>query len=178
MVPFFHSGDVVEVRPVDFQSLKNGNVVLFSDTKGKHIVHRVLLKKEEGEKKFVITRGDNCSRVDGETSTENIIGKVVGRVRRNTVYPITRTEEYLGLFLGSLIHKLRNFIIFRIAPRLLNLLHPAMIKGLLPIAHIEVGNRRMTTIRKHIIAIRETSEFGETVWVHPLLRRIKKLSGI
>lgn len=71
MLPMIHQDDELDIRPVDFDSLKINDMAVFKE-KDKLITHRVIYKT----KKYVITKGDNNPTSDGKIYRRQIIGQV------------------------------------------------------------------------------------------------------
>lgn len=108
MQPFIRRGlDTVTVCPLR-RKPKRGDIVLFVDHRGKHVVHRVY----KTEQNTVWTLGDGCNAPDPPVSYEDI-GGIVTQVRRGnrTVNTDTAFSRLLGkiwmssLFLRPAMHR-------------------------------------------------------------------------
>ena len=72
MEPKYHVGCVTYVKPVDFDELKDGDVITFT-TGSLTVTHRIV--SIDKEKQTVITKGDANNTEDGSIAYSNIKGK-------------------------------------------------------------------------------------------------------
>lgn len=72
MEPKYHVGCVTYVKPIDFDELKDGDVITFT-TGSLTVTHRIV--SIDKEKQTVITKGDANNTEDGSISYSNIKGK-------------------------------------------------------------------------------------------------------
>lgn len=72
--------DYVIIEPLK-RSPMRGDIVLFSDDKGRYVVHRV----KRLSKEFVITQGDSCTTEDTPLRYDQIWGIVTKMERKNRV---------------------------------------------------------------------------------------------
>lgn len=82
MTPFIRDGDVVCVYPAEGRTIGPGDVVAAADpSTGRVIVHRVIIRFQEGGISSFVIKGDNCRAPDGRFDAGRMIG-VIGRVER------------------------------------------------------------------------------------------------
>jgi len=78
MYPVIKPGSVIIIEPLRIKGTPVvGEIVAIEREKG-IVVHRVVKIKDEGGKRFYITRGDSNSRTDQPVPVEKIIGRVTG----------------------------------------------------------------------------------------------------
>ena len=88
MSPFIRDGDIIQVKPAEASSITPGDIVLYSNPDGFAVVHRVVVKKTEGERTVLLTKSELPSGQSYEcVRPEELLGKVVkveskGRRRR------------------------------------------------------------------------------------------------
>jgi hypothetical protein len=86
MNPLLKRGDTLLVAPCNPQEIHPGDVVLFPNSQGRQVVHRVVAITTEG----VTTRGDNNPDVDNEAvAPHKIIGRVTAIQRQGRTLPIS-----------------------------------------------------------------------------------------
>jgi ribosomal protein S18 acetylase RimI-like enzyme len=103
MRPFIQDGDFITISPVENFSLKVGNVVLYSASGNRIIVHRIIRKyKKEGKITFFI-KGDAAFGSPDRVDAQNVLGKVtaVERKGRRRSYD-TKFNRLIGWFAASL----------------------------------------------------------------------------
>ena len=79
MHPFIRNGDTLIIRPSVAADLNIGDIVLYLDPSGIHVVHRLIKRNGPAS---LITKGDYLDYYDPPVSTEQVLGKVVA-VERN-----------------------------------------------------------------------------------------------
>jgi signal peptidase I len=73
MRPAIRHGDLLRVEPVDWRTLRPGDVVLFR-LGGRLLAHRVV--RADGTK--LVTRGDRSPREDPPVTADQVLGRVAG----------------------------------------------------------------------------------------------------
>ncbi|MFH0931465.1 MAG: methyltransferase domain-containing protein [Candidatus Zixiibacteriota bacterium] len=77
MEPFLFSSDILTVKPASSSELKRGDIILFEDSTGNPILHRIQKKSKK-----ILVRGDNLLSASEEVPTAKILGKVIN-IERN-----------------------------------------------------------------------------------------------
>ncbi|TLU83385.1 MAG: signal peptidase I [Chlorobium sp.] len=96
MLPLFRVPDRLLVETNASQHLKEGDVIVFLNNSGTHVVHRIVGLVSEG----YITQGDNSSYPDDISVTpEMVIGKVVSACR------VKRKRKVYGGIRGMVLHR-------------------------------------------------------------------------
>ena len=90
MSPLIRDGDTVTLAPPDGR-IRIGDVILFRDSLGRPVLHRVIRKTPTG----VITRGDACLEQDGITAHYDILGRVVDVSGRGFRFHLRAPYKYL-----------------------------------------------------------------------------------
>ncbi len=67
-----------------------GDVVLFKNSSGEYVLHRVIKKTRDG----YVTRGDNCVRNDGAVPPEAVIGVLEGFYKGEKYYDCASSVPY------------------------------------------------------------------------------------
>lgn len=115
MQPSFNRGDAVFVRKIDFESLKEGDVVTVAFKSGEGTyTHRIV--SIDYDKKQLKTAGDNTGVVDIESASENqILGKVWFSVPLLGYFSLwlTDTSYAAAIVLMVLIVMLVSFLVKR-----------------------------------------------------------------
>ena len=78
MHPFIQDGDLVEVQPVEANSVRRGDVVFCRLPDNRLVVHRVI-RAGQG---YFLTQGDALPHPDGRVPAENVLGRVDIVLRR------------------------------------------------------------------------------------------------
>lgn len=76
MWPDVRDGDVIEIEQVDFAGLRVGDIAYTVNRAGKILVHRVVKKTNNGQGRFVVTKGDALEFPDEIISAERVLGRV------------------------------------------------------------------------------------------------------
>jgi uncharacterized repeat protein (TIGR01451 family) len=93
MVPAIRDGELLHVRPVVVEELRQGDIVLFADG---HFfrAHRLVLVDRDGD--VFITQGDAGGEADGALSSQQLLGKVVAKEEEDAAGRV-RTVPLCGL---------------------------------------------------------------------------------
>jgi hypothetical protein len=81
MRPFIEDGDVLEVEPASGWEVKVGDVILYSVSGGRIVVHRVVKKYAE-EAVVLFTKGDSTPGLDQRIYGDQVLGKVTAIERQ------------------------------------------------------------------------------------------------
>ncbi len=96
MEPTINAGEYVLYSNTDFDSVEVGNVIVYENSSGMYIIHRVIEKNEN----YLITKGDNNAIEDNEKITPNMVyGKYI------------MTLHFLSIFSGGISKNLIFFIL-------------------------------------------------------------------
>ena len=127
MQPLLRDGDILLVKPVRYQNIRVGHVILCSADSGSIVVHRVIRKISCKNDEHFLIKGDRAQQPDGWITSDQIYGIVISITRdevevkmRNPVFrflnllALIRSRTRLGqrgcLFrLGLLLKKLPVF---------------------------------------------------------------------
>ncbi|MBN2254417.1 MAG: S24/S26 family peptidase [Deltaproteobacteria bacterium] len=90
MYPLLRDSDMVVVSPVPVERLKKGTIVVFEETKGEYIVHRLVKKTGDGK---VILRGDGYNLPLESAAADAVVGRATGIIRGGRLIRISRTRE-------------------------------------------------------------------------------------
>ncbi|MFR5683009.1 MAG: signal peptidase I [Clostridia bacterium] len=81
MEPNIREGDVIIIKQCDEQTLKEGDIITFRNSKNEFITHRIISIEEEQNEKLYVTKGDNNTIEDLEKISFNAIeGILIFRV--------------------------------------------------------------------------------------------------
>ncbi len=98
MWPGFQEGDLLEVRPASISTLRCGDCIVFRDTDGCQLVHRVVTAGRS-----IQTRGDALLENDCfDVTDKQLVGKVIRRYRLGQELFIH--GGWRGRFLGKAYH--------------------------------------------------------------------------
>ncbi len=99
MLGTFLPADWLKYETASFFSIKQGDVLIFSDQTEKRLVHRVMHIKEEG----IVTQGDNNIKIDSELLTpDRLIGKVTHYERHGRKHMVWNGR--LGMMRARVLH--------------------------------------------------------------------------
>lgn len=79
MLPTIQDGEILDVRPVKWTSVKVGDIVLFRDGT-EFTAHRVLRRKND----LIVTRGDSGTGVGVGVRGWEIVGKITSKICART----------------------------------------------------------------------------------------------
>ncbi len=97
MAPFLNSGTVVTIGSADVGSLKPGDLILFKNSAGRPVLHRIIRTRNlNGHPSAFLTKGDALRNYDEPVPADRVMGKVVNVEKRNVsghVLPIDLTSR-------------------------------------------------------------------------------------
>lgn len=73
MEPNIREGDVIIIKQCDEQTLKEGDIITFRNSKNEFVTHRIISIEEEQNEKLYVTKGDNNTIEDLEKISFNAI---------------------------------------------------------------------------------------------------------
>jgi signal peptidase I len=82
MRPFIQDGDFIVVSPIENSFVKIGDVVFYSTTENKIIVHRVIRRYKKNGRMAILIKGDATFGLPDKVDSQNVLGKVVA-IERN-----------------------------------------------------------------------------------------------
>ncbi|HJW88440.1 MAG TPA: signal peptidase I [Dehalococcoidia bacterium] len=103
MHPFIRDNDILHVEPARASQLKLGDVILFCDSQGKYITHRLVKKGTENGRVLLTTKGDNTAFCDLPIPATEMMGRVV-EIERNG--RCLRLDRGAGRMFNSLVYRL------------------------------------------------------------------------
>jgi signal peptidase I len=81
MWPFLKGNEILTIKKVTLSSLQIGDLILFKDSSGMPILHRIIKKSRIGDYQFYFyTKGDSLLALDDKVSGNEVLGKVCGIV--------------------------------------------------------------------------------------------------
>ena len=87
MTPLLQVGDQVELEMVQPDNLRPGDIVVLEESHGM-LTHRYWQTMEHSGEKYLVTRGDRPLAYDQPRPADDLIGRVVGRVRDGKSLPL------------------------------------------------------------------------------------------
>jgi signal peptidase len=103
MRPFIRDGDFIVVSPVEYSSIKTGDVVFYLTAKNKALVHRVIKKskKDKDDRITMYIKGDATFSTAEKVEMQKILGKVVAVERNGRKKKLdTKLYQLTGLLLA------------------------------------------------------------------------------
>ena len=82
MRPFIKDGDLITVRPIENSSIRTGDVVFYSTSEDKVVVHRVINKYGKNASVAMVIKGDATFGPPDNVNSKNLLGKVIA-IERN-----------------------------------------------------------------------------------------------
>lgn len=116
MGPLIRSGDIVSVRKTPFATLGRGDIVLFINTDGSYMAHRILRKQTKAGRVFVHTKGDAQVEYDPWVPADKILGKIYKVEKRRSNRPLKILDlETIGWQTGGRLIALIQIAISKVA---------------------------------------------------------------
>lgn len=107
MYPFLRDNDFVIVKKTTPGSLRKGNILVYLERNGQHIVHR-LVKKGKGD--ILYLKGDGYNLLPESINRDSIVGRAIGFVRNNRYKPLNRGMELRSWFVSVLKEYAKHFL--------------------------------------------------------------------
>lgn len=76
MQPALDDGDLVTVEPVNAQSVRAGDIVLYQSLRDTALIHRIVRMEARSSGRFMVTRGDACATTDVPVPIHHVMGRV------------------------------------------------------------------------------------------------------
>jgi hypothetical protein len=173
MKPSYKEGDILRVKKVGVEAIKEGNVIIFKSPDMKaSAVHRVIALDDQHGQRSYITQGDNAERPDGIVHPKWIIGKVVGKYEGKRLVPASRFEELFWLKYAGLYRKALPAVC-RVIRLGMPVVYSTFLARIFPVKKVRIGERRLGVVFGRVVAIEHDTPEGVNLWVHPLLGRVK-----
>jgi signal peptidase I len=103
MRPLIRDGDFILVSPVENSTIKTGDVVLYSATGNKVMVHRLIGKYKRKGRTEVLIKGDATLSPPEKMDIQNVLGKVVAIERNGRKKRLdTKLHRLIGLFVSGI----------------------------------------------------------------------------
>ncbi len=96
MEPFLRGGEVLTVRKVPYHFLKRGDLILFRNSHGNAVIHRIIRKRKCG---MVQTKGDAAISLDKPVREDEVLGKVCGIERASSHISMETWESGLSNYI-------------------------------------------------------------------------------
>jgi len=112
MLPAIDDGQILHVEPLGQVRLKSGDIVLFQKD-GEFKAHRILRKKGD----LFVTRGDSGMNIDGEVTSEQIMGRVTAKECTQTGrrIPLSGAAARVRFFLAEVRRRVPVRALFMLA---------------------------------------------------------------
>ncbi len=104
MVPFLRGGEVLTIRKVPYSFLKRGDLILFRNSHGKAVIHRIIRKKKCGR---VQTKGDAAISLDEPVREDDVLGKVCEIERTTSCISMETWERALSNYILAITQLIR-----------------------------------------------------------------------
>ena len=99
MRPLIRDGDFIVVSPIENSSINTGDVVFYSTTGNKVIVHRLIRKYKQKGRMTVLIKGDASFSSPEKMDIQNVLGKVIAIERNGRKKRLdTKLHQIIGLF--------------------------------------------------------------------------------
>jgi len=77
MSPVIEDGDVITIEPIQENSLRPGDIILYNSLRDTAVIHRVVrVEKGESADRSIVTRGDAASQNDLAVAFHRVLGRV------------------------------------------------------------------------------------------------------
>lgn len=103
MRPFIQDGDFITVSPAENSSLKTGDVVFYSTTGNRLIVHRIIRKHKKNDRTTILVKGDASFDSPERITGQHVLGKVTAIERNGRKVSLdTKSNQIKGLFFAGI----------------------------------------------------------------------------
>jgi|GEM_PF-395819 len=85
MYPFIRDGDVINIQPVNVNTLKVGNIAFYRSVGNRLVAHRIINKDYYNDELILTTRGDALWSSNEQVAANRILGQVVSVQRGQKV---------------------------------------------------------------------------------------------
>ena len=103
MRPLIRDGDLIVVNPIENSSIKTGDVVFYSTTGNKVIVHRLIRKYKQKGRITAFIKGDASFSSPEKIDIQNVLGKVIAIERNGRKKRLdTKLHQIIGLLLSGI----------------------------------------------------------------------------
>jgi len=95
MRPELNDGDLVTVEPVNAQSVRAGDIVLYQSLWDTALIHRIVRFEQRSGGRFVVTRADASATPDVPVPIHHIMGRVAAIDRNGERVDVKRPDSGL-----------------------------------------------------------------------------------
>ena len=120
MLPSITDGTVLQIKPLQEDSVRLGDIVYFLDNNGNTKIHRVSFMIKKGNNTFIQTWGDNCDKPDAAIKKSQILGRVTAYRGK---YEWHRLDSRTIIYTKYFFKRYGWYYIKKIPGRLLNVLN-------------------------------------------------------
>lgn len=116
LAPAIANGTVIEAESAPPQSLRSGDLVVFS-ANGVYVCHRLLYRRQEDGLWWFFLKADNTGIADGWIPEYRIVGKVLRVADRSRETAAVRRDDLRRLWrsrLGYAVYRLRRLAQWRV----------------------------------------------------------------
>jgi signal peptidase I len=93
MRPSLEDGDLVTIEPVNAQSVKTGDIILYQSLSDTALIHRVVRLEQRSAGRYVITRGDASATSDVPVPLHHVMGRVTTVNRSGEIIDVTAGDD-------------------------------------------------------------------------------------
>ncbi|HQR38133.1 MAG TPA: signal peptidase I [Blastocatellia bacterium] len=108
MRPALHDGDLVTVEPVNAQSVRTGDIILYQSLRDTALIHRIVRMEHRSSGRFVVTRGDACATLDVPVPIHHVMGRVTLIDRDGETIEIEPQPTGFRAWLMRMVERLRS----------------------------------------------------------------------
>jgi len=96
MSPVIEDGDLITIEPIQENSLRPGDIILYNSLRDTAVIHRVVrVEKGESADRSIITRGDAASQNDLAVPFHRVLGRVKRIERAGEQISVARSSNKL-----------------------------------------------------------------------------------
>ncbi|MBK6317094.1 MAG: S24/S26 family peptidase [Blastocatellia bacterium] len=99
MLPALADGDLVTIHPIQMQTVRDGDIVLYQSLRDTALIHRIVRVEHRSAGRFVVTRADASQALDTPVPIHHIMGRVTSIDRDGELIEVVQEERGVaGLF--------------------------------------------------------------------------------
>lgn len=93
MRPSLEDGDLVTIEPLNSQSVRPGDIILYQSLSDTALIHRVVRLEQRSAGRYIVTRGDASSTADVPVPIHHIMGRVTSVNRSGEIIDVSLKES-------------------------------------------------------------------------------------
>ncbi|MEW6213104.1 MAG: signal peptidase I, partial [Acidobacteriota bacterium] len=110
MRPTIEDGDMVTIKPIDENSIKPGDIILYQTRFDTAVIHRVVRIDRQSSERVVITRADSSNQPDIPVALHRVLGRVNLIERGGEPIKMSRPRSRFKQWLQARLSRLKSWV--------------------------------------------------------------------